>query len=61
MGGCPRAAGTALLPERRAAAPAGLGSADPGPSGCDRCRACPFSRQAFSKPLWKKCDHGFDH
>jgi len=37
MGGCPLAAGTALVPERHAAAPAGLGCADPGPSGCDRC------------------------
>lgn len=33
-----RCAGIALLPARRAAAQAGLGCADPGPSGCDRCR-----------------------
>jgi len=38
-----RCAGIALLPARRAAALAGLGCADPGPSGCDRCRAGPVA------------------
>ena len=43
-----RCAGTALLPERRAAARAGLGCADPGPSGCDRCRKI----GCFNKSKW---------